>query len=281
MSGDHDVRPSPIAGTWYSNNAAILSKQIDEYLARAQHKKIHGRIIGLIAPHAGYQYSGLTAAHAFCQVQSSPRDLVVILSPYHDYHPAGLITSGHSFYETPLGRVPVAVDLVAELDESLEERGIHLARVTNDGEHSLEIELPFLQRTLQDEFRLLPLMIRSHNPETLKQLADILTMILSQTNYLLVASTDLSHFYSQEVASHLDKEMLHRMAQFSPEGVIEAENTGAGFACGAGAVAAMLYTARNLGANAVEVLHHSDSGKETRDNRRVVGYGAAAVYQKE
>ncbi len=281
MSGEHEVRPSPIAGMWYSSDAASLSRQIDDYLTRAQHRNIHGRIIGLIAPHAGYQYSGLTAAHAFCQVQNSTRDLVVVLSPYHDYHPAGIITSGHSFYETPLGRVAVDVEHLTELDEALAERGIRLARVTDDGEHSLEIELPFLQRALQGQFKLLPLMVRSHNLETLKQLADILTMILSQTNYLLVASTDLSHFYSQEVAGRLDKEMLHQMAKFSPEGVIEAENTGTGFACGAGAVAAMLYTARNLGANAVEVLHHSDSGNETGDYRRVVGYGAAAVYRKE
>jgi AmmeMemoRadiSam system protein B len=155
--------------------------------------------------------------------------------------------------------------------------GLELATLANDGEHSLEIELPFLQRALSGNYQLLPVMVRSFSSEALLHLGRALADVAATKKTLLVASTDLSHFYPENTANALDREMLAQIEAFSPEGVLDAEQRGKGFACGAGAVAAVLWAAKFLGATSVQVLHHSTSAEETGDRRSVVGYGAAVV----
>ena len=171
---------------------------------------------------------------------------------------------------------------VEALDEALQQVSpVKLTRIVNDSEHSLEIELPFLQRALADEFQLLPVMVRSQSKAAARALGEALGRVLAGKRALLVASTDLSHFYPQETAEQLDKTMLQQIADFSPEGVFRAEESGAGFACGFPAVAAVLWAARALGGNAVRVLHHSTSADETGDASQVVGSGAAAILKKD
>jgi AmmeMemoRadiSam system protein B len=175
----------------------------------------------------------------------------------------------------------VDLEATAQLDERLAQDGLAPHPVANDQEHALEMELPFLQRALKGEFRLLPVMVRSQSPLVTRRLGTALAEVLRDRNALLVASTDLSHFFPEEMAQELDGEMLRRMRSFSPEDVLSAERTGKGFACGAGAVAAVLWAARDLGADVVEVLHHSTSAAATGDHSSVVGYGAAAIRKFE
>ena len=164
------------------------------------------------------------------------------------------------------------------LQDSLTDAGAALpASITRDGEHSLEIELPFLQRALASDFKLLPVMVRSFSADVLLELGRALAVVARQQPTLLVASTDLSHFYPEKTAKALDGEMLSHIEDFSPDGVLGAEQRGTGFACGAGAVAAVLWAARFLGADRVKLLHYSTSADETGDRHSVVGYGAAAV----
>lgn len=275
-----EIRPSPIAGTWYSGDPDRLRQQVDQYLTAARLPELDGEVIALIAPHAGHRYSGQTAGYAFATVMEQTRDLVVILSPMHAAYPANLLTTAHRAYATPLGEVWIDQDALAQLDAGLAKDGLPLTPVANDKEHSLEIELPFLQRALSNDFKLLPLMVRSQSPLIARRVGHALAEILRGRNCLLVASTDLSHFYPQETAQTLDAEMLRRMASFSPEELFSAERTGQGFACGVSAVASVLWAARELGADSVKILHHSTSGDETGDLSSVVGYGAAAVLKQ-
>jgi hypothetical protein len=197
--------------------------------------------------------------------------------PYED----PLLTTAHAAYETPLGIVPVDAKAVQTLDELLEkELGYGLARVWRDQEHSLEIELPFLQRVIGSEFKLLPVMVRDQSRRVTRILGQCLAETLRGRNALLVASTDLSHFYPQNVANELDAEMLRCIETFDPEAVILAEEEGRGFACGRGALAAVLWAAKDLGADTVKILHHATSGDVTGDTSQVVGYGAAAVLRQ-
>lgn len=273
-----EIRPSPIAGTWYSSNPKRLSQQVDTYLDEAQLPPLAGEVVAVIAPHAGHRYSGRTAGYAFAAVRGLAPELVAVLSPYHDYAREPLLTTAHRAYATPLGNIPVAQELLKTLDERLRQQGkAGLVALANDYEHSLEIELPFLQRALAGEFRLLPLMLRTHEAALLQTLASILADLLKPRRALLVASTDLSHFYPLQIAERLDRHMLQQFADFSPEGVLRAEAEGTGFACGAPAVAAVLWAAKELGADRVQVLHHSTSADETGDDTQVVGYGAAVV----
>ncbi len=278
MAGIFDVRPSPIAGMWYTADPKRLAKEVDEYISAAHLPPLEGDVIGVIAPHAGYRYSGPTAGYAFRSVKGASFDVVAVISPMHGYHPAGLLTSAHRFYSTPLGNIPISKDLVEGLTRLLHDRtGVELTPVANDGEHSLEIELPFLQRALAGSFDLLPIMVRTQAPAVLQALGIALAQVLANKKVLLVASTDLSHFYPEMVARRLDSGMLEAIGFFEPDSVLEAESTGKGYACGAPAVAAVLWAAQELGANHVQVLHHSTSGDETGDRSQVVGYGAAVV----
>ncbi|MFM8424810.1 MAG: AmmeMemoRadiSam system protein B [Chloroflexota bacterium] len=272
-----DLRPSPIAGTWYPANPKSLSASIDEYLINVNLPKIHGQVIGVIAPHAGYRYSGAVAAYAFATLRGLTPDLVVVLSPFHNYHSHPLLTTKHQAYSTPLGTIEVDQTALSELQNHL---NIPITPISNDKEHSLEIELPFLQRVLKNDFKLLPIMIRAQEEFVAQQLGEALAHTLKDKNALLVASTDLSHFYEQHTANQLDREMLQRFTTLKPSSIFEAERLGKGFACGHAAVAAVEWAAQGLGANHVQVLKHATSGDVTGDHSSVVGYGAAVILKQ-
>jgi AmmeMemoRadiSam system protein B len=272
-----DLRPSPIAGTWYPANPKSLSANIDEYLINVNLPKIHGQVIGVIAPHAGYRYSGAVAAYAFATLRGLTPDLVVVLSPFHNYHSHPLLTTKHQAYSTPLGTIEVDQTALSELQNHL---NIPITPISNDKEHSLEIELPFLQRVLKNDFKLLPIMIRAQEEFVAQQLGEALAQTLKDKNALLVASTDLSHFYEQQTANQLDREMLQRFTTLKPSSIFEAERLGKGFACGHAAVAAVEWAAQGLGANHVQVLKHATSGDVTGDHSSVVGYGAAVILKQ-
>jgi MEMO1 family protein len=280
MTAISDVRPSPIAGRWYEGDPKRLAAKIDTFISNAKLPLLEGDVVGVIAPHAGHIYSGETAGYAFAAVKGRSFPLVAIFSPLHNFHPSPLLTTAHSAYRTPLGDMKVDVEVLARLDKGLAEHGISLSRIAYDQEHSLEIELPFLQRALAGEFQLLPVMVRSEDPDFLRTLGECAADALEGRIVLLVASTDLSHFHAEEHADVLDEEMLGQIGDFSPDGVLFAERSGSGSACGSGAVAAVMWAAKKMGASNVLVLHHSTSGKTTGDHDSVVGYGAAVILKE-
>ena len=148
MKAITEVRPSPIAGRWYAGDPITLAREIDAYLNEVSLPPLEGEVLALVVPHAGHRYSGRTAAHAFQAVKGNTYDRVAVVSPLHGYHPAALLTSAHSRYATPLGEIPIDQAAVDQLRKKLADRGSNwLESVANDDEHSLEIELPFLQRT--------------------------------------------------------------------------------------------------------------------------------------
>src|SRR5260221_2017263 len=232
-----DVRPSPIAGTWYEGNAKTLARSVDENLNSAHLPELDGEVIGVIAPHAGHRYSGVVAGYAFATLRGLSPKLVAVISPFHNLTRYPLITTAHGAYSTPLGNIEV--DKVA-LDELKTHLDISITPVVADKEHSLEIELPFLQRALTGDFKLLPIMVRAQEIDVAKKLGLALAKVLKNKNAVLVASTDLSHFYDQTTANILDAEMLKCFESFEPESIFEAEQAGKAFACGYAAVAAVL-----------------------------------------
>lgn len=273
-----DLRPSPIAGTWYSADPHRLKNQVDGFLREADVPELHGTVVAVIAPHAGHRYSGAVAGYAFKTVMGLNPELVAVISPMHQAYMQPLLTSAHRAYVTPLGSIPVDLEAVDRLDAVLKkELGYGLTAIANDDEHSLEIELPFLQRATSQPFHLLPVMVREQTMLVAKSLGKALAKTLEGRKALLVASTDLSHFYPQKVAEMMDAEMLRQIADFSPEGVFKADALGSGYACGLGALTAVMWAARELGADEVKLLKHATSGDVTGDYSSVVGYGAAVI----
>jgi AmmeMemoRadiSam system protein B len=152
-----------------------------------------------------------------------------------------------------------------------------LTRIANDPEHSLEIELPFLQRVLPSGWKLLPVMVRTQGPRDSQALGKALAKELQGRKAIIVASTDLSHYYDQQTANNLDQAMLAQVEELNPEGAIEVDRSGKGYACGLGALTAVMWAALELGADNVKILKHATSGDVTGDYNEVVGYGAAAI----
>lgn len=273
-----DIR-KPIERGWYPDNPSELSKSLDKYLKDVISDKPKVKPFGIVVPHAGHRYSGQVAAYAFKYLENLDFETVVIVSPYHYPHTGNVITTSHQAYETPLGLIEVDSPVIKYIDINLKKKlGKGLRYISNDQEHSIEVELPFLQHVLGN-FRLAPLMISNQTLEVAQALGQSIAEVISNKNALLVASSDLSHYYSEEIANSLDSEILRLINEFDPEGVIEADEQGTGFACGRAAIASVLFACRDLEAKNIKILKNSTSGDVTGNYNQVVGYCAAVIWK--
>lgn len=276
-----NVRPSPIAGSWYSANPIDLRKSLSAYLDHAKAPTNSGKIRALILPHAGHFYSGQTAAFALKAIEGQQYSRVIILSPSHQYYQGDVLTSAHDAYQTPLGTVPVDRSSLLWLEGSLEQQGLRLNAISNDREHSIEIELPFLQLLLPDGFQLIPLMLMDQSLSTAKALSNALTKLIltfpDNEPTLLIASSDLSHFYPQSQANRLDQHLIDSLQNFDPTIFYALKATHKAEACGYGAIATVLLAAKNLGASQVTIADYRTSGDVSQDFSSVVGYVSAII----
>lgn len=273
-----NVRPSitDTAG-WYPKQQKELTERIEMYMRNAKINVPDGKIIGIIVPHAGHIYSGQIAAYSFNSIKNLRPEIIAIISPSHFIGGADIILSGHTAYRTPLGEIEIETELVDKIASILHsEHGITSIKVSRDPEHSIEVELPFLQH-IYDEFKLIPIMIRHQNRKVSKALGYVVSEVLKGRNSILVASSDLSHYYNLIVANRLDRELINRISGFDPDMVLQAEIDGVGQACGIGAIAAVLWASRNNGASKVEILKYGTSGDITGDYDEVVGYVSAII----
>ena len=277
-----DVRPSPIAGQWYEGDPITLAHIVDDYLNDAALPELDGDVMGVIAPHAGHQYSGAVAGYAFSALRGRRPDLVVVVGPMHHPFDEPLLTTTHAAYFTPLGNIAVDQTALNDLNVILKsELGYGLTPIARDPEHSLEIELPFLQRVFQHEWKLLPIMVRALDERVSEGLGKSLATVLRDKNFVIVASTDLSHFFKQDAALTYDRAMLNEIEAFNPIGAFDLDRTRKGFACGLGAFTSVLWACKKLGADKVKVLRHATSANVTGDYASVVGYGAAAILKSK
>lgn len=269
------VRESVIAGTWYTGDPRKLRAEIESYLEEATVPSMDG-LIGLVAPHAGYVYSGRIAAYAYKALEQHPFDRVLILAPSHRAHFQGGSIYNLGGFRTPLGVVPLDQEIVEALDTKPFFRFIPQA---HDQEHSLEIQLPFLQVILKD-FRLTPIIMGEQSFENCLQISNAIVEVCRDKQVLLIASSDLSHFHSYDRAKVLDQHVFERISAFDPEGLSRDLSQGQCEACGGGPMMTVMLAARELGARQARVLHYANSGDVTGDHSRVVGYLSAAFYGK-
>ena len=282
------VRPSAIAGAWYPGSAPVLRRTIEGYLDQVRPVALPGRLLALVSPHAGYAYSGSTAAQAYAQLQSAPPespmvDRVVLLGPLHKpvwgSRLSAFMVPAEDAYRTPLGDVPLDRTFINALGQRT-----NLTSVRMDEEHSLEIQLPFLQVAL-GKFSLVPIMLGQHisDPRAASQAETLAEALagLADTGTLLVASTDLSHLDNYADVVRTDRRLVDLVAEFDVDGLAEALQEEEVQACGATGLIAMLRTCQKLGATGARVLSYAASGDVTGDKRPgvyTVGYLAAAVY---
>jgi len=273
-----DIRPSPIAGAWYPGNPQKLRTSVEGYLAEADTPTLQGEVLGLVVPHAGHIYSGPVAACAFNAVRGRSYDSVLIVSPSHQYYREPILTSAHQSYATPLGTVEIDRQAVNAIDRHLlGNLGFGLTPVAYDEEHSLEIELPFLQVALETSFTLIPIMLRDQSPKTARALAEAIAAQVKGQKTLLVASSDLSHFYTEKQANQLDHRVLSALETMDIFELFRLNTSGRGQACGMAPILTVLRACRNLGADKLVIADYRTSADVTHDSDSVVGYGSAVI----
>ncbi len=271
------IRKPAVAGMFYSANPETLEREVAVFLESAQPERDVSYIHGLVAPNAGYMYSGGVAARAYRQIMDREYDVVVVISPsHHVYFEKNSVYNG-DYYETPLGLIPVEKDLALALADA--DPQIIYSSIGHDGqEHALEVQLPFLQHVL-DRFKLIPIVMGDQNWENIMALAEALPRVLEGQKALIVASSDLSHYHPYDVALQLDAIVVEHINNFDEDGLYEDLASGVCEMCGGGPVIAMMKACRTLGANKSKVILYRNSGDVTAERSQVVGYLAAMIYR--
>jgi len=275
--GMKEIREPIFAGSWYPGETEILSRDVRRYLENAKKEKLEGEIVALISPHAGYIYSGQVAAYAYKLIEGKVFDSVVVVAPSHRALFKGASLYDRGGYRTPLGVVPIDTELSQKMMERRKE--IQFLPEAHSQEHSIEIQIPFLQVVLKS-FRLIPIVMEPYwSWETCQSLASAIAETVRGKNVLLIASSDLSHFHSYDEAVKLDKIVLNHIERFDPEGLDRDLRSNRCEACGGGPVISIMLAAKALGANQGKVLKYLNSGDVTGDRSRVVGYAAGVFYK--
>ncbi len=266
------IKKSVIAGSWYPGNPLVLRRDIENFFNSVPELKLEGEIVGLISPHAGYVYSGQVAAHAYKLIRGNKYDAVIVVGPSHRVAFHGVSVFSRGGYETPLGIVPVDEDLADKIKKS----SSIIADIpqTHLQEHSLEIQMPFLQIALND-FSFLPLMMGDQDANTCQELARAIYESAQDKKILIVGSSDLSHFYSYNKAKKMDSIALEYLKKYDTEGLLRCLENGEIEACGGGPMAVVMLVARLMKADKAHFLKYANSGDITGDKNSVVGYATA------
>jgi len=267
------LRKPAVAGSWYPGSAAALAAAVDGYLSVARHE-LTGEVTALIAPHAGLMYSGPVAAHAYDLLRGRTFDVAVLVGPSHFVAFEGVSVYAGGGFETPFGVASVDVACVRALLAS--DGVVREYPSAHVREHSLEMQLPFLQR-LAPEIPIVPLVMGHQTAATARALAESLVVALTGRRALLVASTDLSHYHDAATAASLDRVVIDCVSRFDADGLQAALDARPDHACGGGPTVAVMRAARLLGARDAVVLNYGDSGDVSGDKSAVVGYLAAAL----
>mgnify|MGYP001184537808 CR=1 FL=1 len=268
------VREPSVAGMFYPSSPSKLKEEIQIFLETSKPSENIENIIGIISPHAGYIYSGKTAAYAYNAVKNKNYKTVIIISPSHREYFAGISIYNGDAYKTPLGEV--------EIDKTVSSVLISSSKIIFEGiqghrsEHAVEVQIPFLQMVL-DDFKIVPIVMGDQNRIFVYELAEKLSKVVNDQT-LIVASSDLSHYYSKRTADELDSIVEKHIQNFDYEGLQRDLENNRCEACGGGAIVALMRAADLIQKRKSKVLHRSDSGDVSGDNSEVVGYLSAAIY---
>ena len=268
------LRKAAVAGLFYPAEPGQLSDQIKLLLSVSRPEGNFGNISGIISPHAGYIYSGRTAAYGFNLLKNKNFRNVIILSPSHrEYFPGACIYDGDG-YTTPLGIVEINKEMAQKIIEG--SKTIFPGEQGHRQEHAIEVQVPFLQTILQD-FKIIPIVMGDQSKIFIDELASKLAKVIDKDT-VIVASSDMSHYYSKEKADELDSIVENAVNNFEYNKLQEYLDRRVCEACGGGPIVAMMKASYLANRKKSNVLNRSDSGDVTGDFNQVVGYLSAVIY---
>ena len=268
------IRRPAVAGRFYPAQPEVLISDIQRYTPPPAKRFA---ALGCVAPHAGYMYSGAVAGAVYSAVElTSP---TLILCPNHFGHGAPLSLYLEGQWETPLGSVAVDSELAARISDAFPR--LVPDPVAHGREHSLEVQLPFLQRLIPG-FRFVPIAIGVSDYETLAGLGEAIAGVLAEMpeRVLIIASSDMNHYESDSVTRRKDQEAIAAILALDGHGLLETLRRHRNSMCGYGPTVAMLTAARRLGANRAKLIRYATSGDVTGDRDQVVGYAGIAVWKE-
>ncbi len=270
------IRKAAVAGLFYPGSETELKKELNSLLDENKPEIFPERIFGMIVPHAGYMYSGGTAAFAYNLLRGKKYKTVIVIAPSHREYFAGISLFAGEAYETPLGIIPVNRKVIEKL-ESVSRNFFFGLIGHGDHEHSLEVQLPFLQTVLED-FELVPIVIGDQSKNFVDELADALADVYDE-NTIIIASSDLSHFHPKDIAKQLDGKVVEYINDMDYQGLLGALAEDKCEACGGGPIGALMKAASKNNFTRAKVLDICDSGDATGDITGVVGYLSAVIYE--
>ncbi len=270
-------RKPAVAGSFYPSGARELESVIDRYLAEAEGPGLTGKPVAVVSPHAGYVYSGPVAAYSYRALIDSGIELVVALAPSHRARFAGAALAIEGTYETPLGAITIDTQFCSALSDR---KGFAVLCEAHDFEHSLEVQLPFLQKVLPS-FKLAPVIVGTADLDDCEIIAAGLAEVLAteKRRTVIVISTDLSHYYTYDQAVARDGQFIEALKKFDARELKRVISSGKADACGEGPVLAGMIAARKVGAEHVEILKYANSGDTSGARDQVVGYLSAAMVE--
>jgi len=272
------VRQAAVAGGFYPADAKVLSAMMDDFLAKVTGPQITDPILAVVAPHAGYEYSGPVAAYTYAQLKGHKYARVVVIAPTH--YVAFDFTSVYDgdAYATPLGNVPVDKAFARELVKM--SSTMQLSSQGHDptsagGEHAVEVQLPWLQKVLGD-FQVVPIVMGDQSYENSRALGVALAKLIKKESgeTLVLASSDLSHYHTYDDAVKIDHKTLNALQAWDYFSMSRNFESRVWEACGGAPIVAAMIYAERMGANQARVLKYANSGDVTGDRTRVVGYSA-------
>jgi len=271
------TREPAVAGSFYPAERQALLAMVDDFLAKATTPPTEGELVALVAPHAGYLYSGAAAAFSYRQLRGTMIRRVILVGPAHRVPVDGAVIYSRGSWQTPLGNVPVDEEIAKTLLDA--NAGISHDPRPFAVEHSLEVQLPFLQRVLK-EFTIVPILVGNPTPAAVSSLSTkIAGLLRAEPGTLLVCSTDLSHYHDAATAHGKDIKVIDavkRMAVGELESVLR---SGKGEACGGWPLLLTIAAARGAGATNGTLYRYTDSGAASGAADRVVGYAAMGLYR--
>jgi len=255
--GQETVKHPNVAGAFYPGNASDLAAMVDGFLKKADPQEIEGEIFGLISPHAGYEFSGAVAAFGYKLIRNRAYKTVVIMGPSHAFGFRGVSVYPDGIFRTPLGDLEIDSQFTEKLLHS--DPDIFFEPMAFEREHSVEVQLPFLQRTLKD-FKIVPVVIGSGGFDLSRKLAGKLKEIIGgRKDVLVVASSDMYHGYDYEECERADAQTLSCLTVMDEAGFEQGLNSGTLQMCGGSAVAAVLILGKSLGHEKTILLAHTNS----------------------
>ena len=266
-------RRAAVAGYFYPRDPLVLSETIDKLLEDADILPTKAEVVGIIAPHAGYMYSGPVAAYAYKYILGKKFDTVIVIAPSHTAYFSGVSVYPLGPYETPLGDVPLDEFMIKNM--MAKSKNITYIPEAHEREHAVEVQLPFLQKVLKD-FKLVPLVMGDQSLEMSRELARVIVNVSQGKKVLIVASSDLSHYHPDDVAKEMDARVIDCVERVSDLDLNKRLLNKTAEACGGGPIMALMNVARAKGIRSGKILKYATSGDITGDRSSVVGYLAAA-----